>query len=448
METTIELKDLQIQELGEPGFSSPLGLSTVMGDFLANYVPNNERVLFNASAHKVHQCYQDGNTPISFEKAGPRDRIFFDPAKTKAGIVTCGGLCPGINDVIRGLVMQLHFGYGVNTIYGFRYGYTGLVKEHGIQPFVLDPDMVSEIHEVGGSFLGSSRGPQDVGKIVDRLMDFKVNLLFCIGGDGTLRGAKEIKDEVNQRGLPISVIGIPKTIDNDINFIEKTFGFETAFSIAVESLRAAHTEAKGALNGIGLVKLMGRQSGYIAANAAMASQDVNFVLIPEIPFDLEGPNGFYTHLKKRLQTRGHALVVVAEGTAQNLLKDEGKDASGNHKFGDIGIFFREDFKRFFAHEKLPVVVRYIDPSYIIRSARAIPSDSIYCNQLAQNAAHAGMAGKTGLIVGNWNNHFIHVPIEITIRNRKLIDPESMFWLNVTYSTGQPKLMLNKSCPAQ
>ncbi|RCK80523.1 MAG: 6-phosphofructokinase [Candidatus Ozemobacter sibiricus] len=436
--------DFQVRRLGEATFPSPLGLSKSDGDMLTNYTQDDDRILYEVSLRKVQEVIAAGRVPCSFEKAGPREKVFFNPSETRVGIVTCGGLCPGINDVIRGLVMQLSFWYRVKAIYGFRYGYQGLVKELGAPPRVLDPEVVADIHEFGGSILGTSRGPQDVGKMVDRLMDFGIDILFCIGGDGTLRGAKDIADEILRRGLKIGVIGIPKTIDNDIGFIEKTFGFETAFSLAVESIRTAHVEAKAVQNGIGLVRLMGRDSGFIAANAAVASQDVNFCLVPEIPFDLEGPNGFYTHLKQRLAKRGHAVVVVAEGVGKAFGGDQGKDASGNIKFPDVGVFLRDDIKRVFGEQGIPVNIRYIDPSYMIRSARALPSDSIYCNQLAQNAAHAGMAGRTGMVVGIWNDHFTHVPIEMAVKNRKLIDPESTFWLNVLESTGQPRSMLNSA----
>jgi len=438
----IEQKDFIVKELGEPRFESPLELSKVDGDYLTNYVPNDERVLYNVSWNSVQKCLQENRQPITFERAGPREKIFFEPSKTKIGIVSCGGLCPGINDVIRALVMQHSWWYGVKTIYGFKYGYQGMVRDYQLNPVVLDPEMVSEIHEHGGTMLGSSRGPQDVSNMVDRLMDFGINILYCIGGDGTLRGALDIHNEVTKRGLPIGVVGIPKTIDNDINFIEKTFGFETAFSLAVESIRAAHVEAKGAMNGVGMVKLMGRDSGYIAANAAIASQDVNFCLVPEVPFDLEGPNGFYENVKKRLQRRGHAVIVVAEGVSQRIEKSTDKDKSGNIKFNDIGTFLRDGLKAYCDMQKFPMTIKYIDPSYMIRSSKALPSDSVYCTMLAQNAGHAGMAGKTGLVVGIWNNQFTHIPIEMAVKSRKVIDPESTFWLNVLEATGQPRSMLN------
>lgn len=343
----LKLKDFQIETLGQAKIISPLKLSKVDGDYLTNYIDDDERVLYNTSLSRVSEEFKKGKEILSFEKAGPREKIYFDPDNTRAGIVTCGGLCPGINDVIRGLVMQLAYWYKVKAIYGFRYGYLGMLKESGIQPLVLDPAFVAEIHEKGGSILGSSRGPQDVGKMVDYLMDYKINILFCIGGDGTLRGAHEISEEVTRRGLQISVIGIPKTIDNDIGFIEKTFGFETAFSHAVNSIKTAHVEAKGYQNCIGLVKLMGRQSGFIAANASIASQDVNFCLIPELPFDLEGENGFFKHLLERVKRKSHAVVVVAEGVGEKFCALNEKDASGNQKMGDIGPFLKDGIVKYF-----------------------------------------------------------------------------------------------------
>lgn len=439
-------KDFEIQRLGKPSILSPLDLSMIDGDLLTNYIPEEERILYNNSLSDVKNEFKSGKNILSFEQAGPREKIFFDPSKCKAGIVTCGGLCPGINDVIRGIVMQLTYWYKIKTIYGFRYGFTGLIKENGFQPIVLDPEGVADIHEQGGSILSSSRGPQDIEKMVDRLMEFGINILFCIGGDGTLRGAGELTDEITKRGLPISIIGVPKTIDNDIGFIEKTFGFETAFTYAVEAIRAGHTEAKGYQNGIGLIKLMGRESGYITANASIASQSVNFCLIPEIPFDLQGENGLYAHLEKRLERKPHAVIVVAEGVADNLCPSDEKDISGNKKLIDVGLFLRDDIKRHFASKNIPVSLKYIDPSYMIRSHKAIASDSIYCNQLAQYAAHAGMSGRTGMVVGDWHNRFIHIPIQMAVKNRKFIEQESLFWLNVLETTGMPKWMKNDARP--
>jgi 6-phosphofructokinase 1 len=358
----------------------------------------------------------------------------------KAAIVTCGGLCPGINNVIRTLVFEMHYRYGVRTTYGIRYGYRGFIPKYGHEPLPLTPESVAEIHERGGSVLSSSRGSQDTTEVVDFLQRRGISLLFTIGGDGTLRGAHEIYKEVKKRKLPISVIGIPKTIDNDISFVERTFGLETAFSVAAESIRSAHTEAIGAPYGIGIVKVMGRMSGYIAANAALALNEVNFCLIPEVPFGLEGSFGLFALLEERLRRRDHAVIIVAEGAGQEYVKDNTgkKDESGNPVLGDIGIFLKDSVKTYFKeHTDLYVNIKYIDPSYMVRSCTANAHDAIYCIQLAQNAVHAGMAGKTGLLIGQWNGQFTHVPMALATSRRKVLSPEDPLWLSVLESTGQP-----------
>ncbi|MBN2443725.1 MAG: ATP-dependent 6-phosphofructokinase [Spirochaetales bacterium] len=443
----IDLKqeDLQIDSFGIPNIQSPLGLSTVNGDLIANYVADDATVIISDDKNEIMNSIKSGKGIAAFEKAGPRERIYFDPVKTKAAIVTCGGLCPGINNVIRSLVMELFYRYGVKTIYGMRYGFRGFFPEYGHEPYLLTPDLVHEIHEKGGSILASSRGEQEIDKIVDYLQQKDISILFTIGGDGTLRGAYEIYKEIVKRNLPISVIGIPKTIDNDISYVEKTFGLETAFSVAGHAIRSAHTEAIGAPNGIGLVKVMGRLSGFIAANAALALNEVNFVLIPEIPFDLEGPNGLFTHLESRLKRKTHAVIVIAEGAGQDLIENKSNqtDASGNAKLADIGVFLKGAIKDHFKNKcSMSVNLKYIDPSYLVRSVPANAHDSIFCLQLAQNAVHAGMAGKTGMIVGIWNGKFTHVPLKIVTARNKYLSPEDPLWLTVLEATGQPISMKN------
>jgi 6-phosphofructokinase 1 len=355
-------------------------------------------------------------------------------------IVTCGGLCPGLNNVIRGLVMQLYSRYGVKRTVGIKYGYEGFIPKYGHPVIDLLPDEIEDIHMQGGTILGTSRGPQDVGEIVDALERMNVNILFTIGGDGTLRGAHAISEEIKKRNLKIAVGGIPKTIDNDINLIEKSFGFETAFTIATSILRGAHNEAKGAYNGIALVKLMGRDSGFIAANAALAVQEVNYVLIPENPFELDGPKGFLSILKDRLEKKHHVLIAVAEGAGQNLFDDQTaeKDKSGNIKYKDIGLFIKERIKKEFDNQGFPYTMKYIDPSYIIRSSPANANDSLFCNLLAQHAVHAAMAGRTSFVVGYWNTQFTILPIPMAVRERKRISVEGELWSNVIETTGQPK----------
>jgi 6-phosphofructokinase 1 len=435
-----DLKDLCVESLGEPTIPSPLGLSTVYGDDTANYVDDSQSVLMLQDRDEVVARVKQGKPLPAFERAGPRQKIYFDSAKTRAAIVTCGGLCPGINNVIRTLVMELFYRYRVKTVFGIRYGFRGFIPRYGYEPMELTPELVRDIHEKGGSILASSRGAQDPGEIVNALTRMKVSILFVIGGDGTLRGANAVVKTIRERNLPIAVIGVPKTVDNDIPFVEKTFGLETAFSVAGEAIRSAHTEAIGAPNGIGIVKVMGRGSGFIAANAALALNEVNFVLIPEVPFTLEGPRGLFSCLEERLRRRGHAVIIVAEGAGQEYVTDPSgrKDESGNLVLGDIGIFLKDAIKRYFKeHTDIYVNIKYIDPSYLVRSVPANSNDSIFCMQLAQNAVHAGMAGKTATIIGLWHGQFTHVPIQLAASRRKYLSPEDPLWLSVIESTGQP-----------
>jgi 6-phosphofructokinase 1 len=381
--------------------------------------------------------------PKSFERAGPREYLYFEPAKTRIAIVTCGGLCPGLNNVIRGIVNHIWEQYGVNKIYGIQYGYSGFEPEYNYPYVELTPEVVDDIHKAGGTMLGSSRGNQSVETIVDTLDRLNVNILFTIGGDGTQRGAHAISEEVKKRNLKISIDGIPKTIDNDINFIERSFGFETAFSIAQIVIQNAHYEAKGVYNGVAVIKLMGRDSGFIAANAALACPDVNFVLIPEMDFDLKGEKGFLTVLKERLKRKQHAVIVVAEGAGQSFFEDkEDEDTSGNKKYEDIGLYIRDKISEEFKALNFPHNIKYIDPSYILRSTPANANDSKFCFQLAQNAVHAAMAGRTDFVVGYWQSSFTVLPILLATKERKKVDIEGDLWWSVLEATGQPISMKN------
>jgi 6-phosphofructokinase 1 len=440
----MKYEDFLVSSLGKRGVVSPLKHTRRVDNPVYKFVDDSERILYDVSLDNFRKCHETGEMPVSFEKAGPRENIYFEPAKTKVGIITCGGLCPGLNNVIRSLVNELYYRYGISRVLGIQYGYEGLIPSYNHAVVELTPPMVSYIHLVGGTFLGSSRGEQDVPKMVDTLEILNINVLFCIGGDGTLRGAHAIHNEIEKRNLKISVAGIPKTIDNDIDLIQKSFGFETAFSIANDIIRNAHNEAYGAYNGIALVKLMGRDSGFISANAALAIQEVNFVLIPEFKFDLYGPRGFLKILKKRLEERHHAVIVVAEGAGQDFFNcaDYAKDVSGNVKYKDIGVYLKEKISEEFNNEGFSHSIKYIDPSYIIRSAPANANDSKFCNLLAQNAVHAALAGKTDFVIGFWNNQFTLMPIETVTAKRKKIDVEGELWWNVLEATGQPISMKN------
>ncbi|MEN1785134.1 MAG: ATP-dependent 6-phosphofructokinase [Bacteroidota bacterium] len=431
----------QIENLGKAKIKSPLRLSTVRGDNIFNFVPEDAQVVHDISYDTYQSCLKDSVRPHCLEKAGPRQHIYFEPKNTTAALVTCGGLCPGINNVIRGLVMALYYTYGVKNILGVPYGYEGLNPEMGHDFINLTPERVRDIHQFGGTILGSSRGAQEVSTMVDTLVANNIDILFTIGGDGTLKGCDAIGEEIKRRGLNIVVVGIPKTIDNDIDIIDKSFGFETSFDIASAVLRDAHNEATGANNGVAIIKLMGRDSGFIAASAALAQPVVNFVLIPELAFDLHGKGGFLETLENRLRDKHHAVIVVAEGAGQHLFDKETieKDASGNVQHDDIGLLLRDAIKTHFKG-KPPVTVKYIDPSYIVRSAAANSGDSVFCTGLAYMAVHGAMAGKTKFVVGKVNNTMVYLPIVSVVQKRKKIDLESEFWFAVLQSTGQPFVM--------
>jgi len=430
-------KLIPVANLGEPTVDSPLRRSSTPGDGSPKFTPEERYI--RSTVEVVDQ--EDTGEEFLFEKAGAREKLFFVPAQTKVAIVTCGGLCPGLNNVIRSIFVELYWNYGVREVWGIRNGYMGLNPDVGDTPVKLTREMISSIHEEGGTAIGSSRGPQDPAVMVDFLLAHRFNALFCIGGDGTLRGAHAIYEEVARRKAKISIIGVPKTIDNDINYCDRSFGLLTAIAEAKKVLTCAHVEAKGAPNGIGLVKVMGRGAGFIAAGATLASQDVNFTLVPEVPFKLLGEKGFLPVLRQRMIDRRHSVVVVAEGAGQHLFQEDEeveRDASGNVRFEDIGIYMKKKISDYFNEHGPKVDIKYIDPSYIIRSVPANCEDSILCDQFGRRAAHAAMAGKTDIVIGHMSDAFAHVPISMATEKKRQMDIEGELWGNVLSATGQPR----------
>lgn len=423
---------------GDPRFASPLIEFWNASEHPAPFVSEQTLLPLN-----IEDCVA-GRETMLFEVAGPRREIYFDPQRTVAGIVTCGGLCPGLNNVIRSLVLSLYHMYGVPRILGFRYGYHGLNPANGQPPIELTPEMVSDIHETGGTILGTSRGPVDPAVMVDCLRRLGVNILFTIGGDGTQQGSLAIEQEARRQDYELSVIGIPKTIDNDILYVSRTFGFNSAVDSARNVIDSAHTEARAVLNGVGLVRLMGRDSGFIAAGATLASGEVNYCLIPEQPFELDGPRGLLAVLETRLAMKRHAVIVVAEGAGQDLIAHSGndRDASGNVRHADVGLFLRQQITTHFTAKGIPINIRYIDPGYMIRGIRANTEDAVLCDILARNAAHAAMCGITGALIGLLHDRFVHVPIDLIAQGRKRVDLRGMLWKSVLATTGQPVTFLN------
>jgi 6-phosphofructokinase 1 len=425
--TERRVQEAVINILGEPRFTNKIPVT--MDDRVR--LPEN---IVSINGEPIKRGF-------SFELAGPREKLFFDPSVTRAGIVTCGGLCPGLNNVIRSIFLELYYLYGVKDVLGFKCGYKGLDPASGLEPIALTPDIVDKIHREGGTILGTSRGPVDPGVALDNLSKRGINILFVVGGDGTQRGGNELYLEAKKRNYPLSVVGVPKTIDNDVSFVSRTFGYLTAVEEAAKIIACAHMEAHSVSNGISIVKVMGRDSGFIAAGATVASQDVNFTLIPEVPFKLDGEKGFLNVLKKRVLSRAHAVIVVAEGAGQELFDQTSvtRDESGNVKLKDIGLLLKEKIESYFKNEKVPVTIRYFDPSYLLRSVPADAEDSILCDLFARSAVHAAMAGKTGLVIGLMHDMFIHVPIELLTARKKHIDRNGMIWRAVLAATGQPAL---------
>jgi 6-phosphofructokinase 1 len=434
--------DFTIEELGPRNIRSPITMSKNKGDFIANYVKDDDFILFNTNVNIGEGLNIDRSKVL--ERAGPREMIYFSPERVHAGIVTCGGLCPGINDVIRSIVRCLWYHYRVRRITGIKYGYRGFLPAYGFSTVELTTEWVDSIHKIGGTVLGSARGGgQEVEKIVDAIEQLNLNVLFTIGGDGTQRGSLDIAKEIEKRHLKIACVGIPKTVDNDFSFIQRSFGFDTAVARAVESVASAHMEASSQPNGVGLVKLMGRESGFLTVHTALASHETNFVLIPEVPFDLRGPNSFLEHLEKRLKNRHHAVVIVAEGAMQDkLIKEQKFDAGGNLVMEDVGVFLKNEINKYFKEIGMEITLKYIDPSYQVRSSVAIPTDSIYCDRLGNAAVHAAMAGKTKVVIGLVNNEFVHIPIKAAVSKRSHVNPESSLWRDCLDATHQPILMTN------
>ena len=424
--------DFRTDSLGECTIVSPLRAT--------QFMDNSKPLLFRADIDELREQFRAGVDPPAFELAGPQEKIYFDPSTLRCGIVTCGGLCPGLNDVVRSIVFCLHEKYGIARVYGFRFGYAGLVDQSALTPIELTTRRVSQIHEVGGTVLGSSRGPQPVDDMVDTLERLGIQLLFTIGGDGTLRGAHSIVEEIRRRELNIAVVGVPKTIDNDISFIDMSFGFDTAVEAARQATRAAYVEASCHRSGIGLVKLMGRDSGFIASFATLADTQVGLCLVPEVAFSVDG---VVRAARQRIERDGYVVIIVAEGAGQELLAEEAEwDASGNRSHGDIGVFLRDKIPKALQVQGISVSLKYIDPSYMIRSLPANARDANFCLRLGHAAVHAGMAGKTDTVIGSWRRRLTYVPIPMAVSSRKTVDTNGYLWRTVLSVTGQADDLLS------
>ncbi|KAF8751387.1 hypothetical protein HU200_012059 [Digitaria exilis] len=390
------------------------------------------------------------NSPrgVHFRRAGPRQRVYFESEEVKACIVTCGGLCPGLNTVIRELVCGLSHMYNVNDIFGIQNGYKGFYSSNYL---TMTAKSVNDIHKRGGTVLGTSRGGHDTKKIVDNIQDRGINQVYIIGGDGTQKGAYEIYKEIRRRGLQVAVAGIPKTIDNDIAVIDKSFGFDTAVEEAQRAINAAHVEASSAENGIGLVKLMGRYSGFIAMYATLASRDVDCCLIPESPFYLEGEGGLFEYIDRRLKENNHMVIVVAEGAGQDLIAQsipaaDQQDASGNKLLLDVGLWLTHKIKDYCKSKKMEMTIKYIDPTYMIRAIPSNASDNVYCTLLAHSAIHGAMAGYS-FTVGMVNGRHAYIPFHRVTSTRNKVRITDRMWARLLSSTNQPSFLSKEDIDA-
>ncbi|XP_050224717.1 ATP-dependent 6-phosphofructokinase 4, chloroplastic-like [Mercurialis annua] len=420
-----------------PSYPNPLHKSQAYAIVKETFVKPEDAVAESVVVQK------DIPRGVHFRRAGPREKVYFKPEEVRACIVTCGGLCPGINTVIREIVCGLNYMYGVNNILGIQGGYKGFYSRN---TSTLTPKGVNDIHKRGGTFLQTSRGGHDTQKIVDSIQDRGINQVYIIGGDGTQKGAALISKEVERRGLPVAVAGVPKTIDNDIAVIDKSFGFDTAVEEAQRAIYAAHVEVESVENGVGVVKLMGRYSGFIAMFATLASRDVDCCLIPESPFFLEGPGGLYEYIEQRLKENGHLVIVIAEGAgqeyvAQSTQATDERDASGNKLLLDVGLWLTQNIKDHFTNfRKMAVNMKYIDPTYMIRAIPSNASDNIYCTLLAQSAVHGAMAGYTGFTVGPVNSRHAYIPIARVTEATNTVKLTDRMWARLLASTNQPSFL--------
>ena len=429
--------EFRIHQLKPCQFDSPLDTQFISDSDCILLDPLSQDAQDESSALGKRAQVVDGHeidgSKSKIQLAGPRRKLFFDPAKVSAGIVTCGGVCPGLNNVIRAIVNIIWYRYGVRRIVGFKYGFKGLT---GAVPYIqLTPDFVKDVHNFGGTLLGTSRGPQSEKVMADYLLSEKIDILFCIGGDGTMKGTHALATEMSSRQAHVSIIGIGKTIDNDILYLDRSFGFETAVGLSQHAIIAAHEESRSTENGIGIVKLMGRESGAIALYASLASGDVNVLLVPEVPFNIED---LITYLVDRFKTRDHCLIVCAEGAGQEMLGKTAKtDASGNRLLSDIGEFLKQQISSELKKRNVIHSIKYIDPSYSIRAGVANSNDAVLCTVYAQMAVHAAMCGKTDTMIGLLHGKFVHLPLKKVTEGKKNVDIKGTHWQAFLDATGSP-----------
>jgi len=408
-----------------------------------NFLNPNEKVLgtilMNDSKAALRSHALDGGAI----RGNACKHIWWEPKKVKAALITAGGLCPGLNSIIQGVTNCLWRDYGVRQIVGITAGYNGLSDPAKHPSMLLTPELVEDIHMRGGSILKAGRGGFNAAKICETLRAGGYTHLFVIGGDGTQYAGHLLYVEARKQKLPISVVGVPKSIDNDVLFVDRTFGFDSAVEAAAGVIRNGWVEATSCPNAVGIVKLMGRDAGFVAAHAALASNLVDLVLVPEVEVEMEDVLQF---VDATLAHKGHMVVVVAEGAGQAHVATGQKDASGHTVYGDVGVYLRDTLNK---HLK-PKGGRtfYIDPSYIIRSVPPTPNDHIYCARLANNAVHTAMRGYTGVCVGAIHNIIVILKSKLIASGKKQLKIKSSTWQSCVQVCSMPEVLTGMSAPPQ
>jgi len=400
-----------------------------------HFVNPDELVMGHIITNDSKQAARDSETANGCFRANATRHIYWDPKDVRAAIVTCGGLCPGLNSVVRELTDCLYNEYGVKDILGMRGGYHGLSNPEELTPMYLTPKIVNEIHMKGGSVLMAGRGGNDCIRIVDKLKERDINMLFVVGGDGTQSGAHALFLEARKRKMPISIVGVPKSIDNDVMYFDKTFGFESAVAEAVSVIRGSFVEATSANRAVSIVKLMGRDAGFVSMYAAVASNLVDLCLIPEVDVKLQD---VLAYVDKVLAQKGYMVVAVAEGAGQNFVESEGVDPTGHTKYGDVGVFLRDAINEHLKRSDDGGRSFYFDPSYMIRAVPANPIDHIFCSRLSRDAVHTAMRGYTGVCVGPIHNIIIIMPMNNIASRQKTVNVHRNMWQVCVHQSGMPQ----------
>ncbi len=336
----------------------------------------------------------------------------------RVGVLTGGGDCPGLNAVIRAIVRTGSYDHNCEFV-GFRDGWRGPLEPDTQR---LDVAAVRGILPRGGTILGSSRtnplseaatvdGKSGLERIKENLANLGVDALIAIGGEDTLGVAGKLCEN------GVKVVGVPKTIDNDLSATDYTFGFDTAVNIAMEAIDRLHTTAESHHRAL-IVEVMGRNAGWIALHAGVAG-GANVILIPEQPFDIKD---VCNYVEKRFETKYAPIVVVAEGAHPKAIGtsviDDERDAFGHTRYGGVGQLLAEEIERRTGKEARAAVLGHIQ-----RGGTPTAFDRVLATRFGVHAIRAVADGAFGQMVALRGTDIVRVPIAEAIRELKLVPPE-------------------------